>query len=187
MCQTQAQQLGQIELAIRETLPPGPGRRNRCLFNLARQIKAIMPDAAANNLRSIVQEWYRRALPYIRTKDFSVSWADFVTAWQAVKVPKGATWTGIVEAARTKPLPREYDGPAASLVNLCIALQEHHGPGQAWPLSCRKAGGAIRVSHQTAAKLLKMLRFDSVLELVTEAGPKGSRRAAEYRMKPAPL
>ncbi len=165
-----------VDGAISATLPSGPGQRNRQLFDLARHLKAIKPHANHGDLLVILQEWHRQALPTISTKDFAVTWEDFANAWVNVKVPLGATWNAISRRAKTPSLT----DARAKLVKLCAALQEHHGLGKPWPLACRKAGKEIGVSYQKAARLLKLLQFEKVIQLVTEGGPKGSLRAAEY-------
>ena len=38
-----------LDRVIAGNLPPAPGHRNRCLFNLARALKGLVPDAAPNN------------------------------------------------------------------------------------------------------------------------------------------
>ena len=134
---------------------------------------------------TIVQDWYRQALPTIRTKDFTTTWSDFTIPWNRVKVPKGVQFAEVLGSANSNPIPRAalaYDLPAMQhLVALCSALQAHHGPSRAWPLSCRLAGSSIGVAHDTTARYLKLLVADGVLELIAEAGPKGSERAREYR------
>jgi len=165
-----------VEAAILATLPTGPGQRNRLLFQLARRLKSILPDASEEELRNVVWEWHTRALPRITTKDFSVSWEDFRLAWLNVKAPTGAAWSeivGMVQLPDAQPIDR--------LIALCRALQRHHGPDKAWPLSCRKAAEVIGVPFQRAARLLKLLQLQGFIELAKTAGPKGSRRAAEYR------
>jgi hypothetical protein len=52
-----------IPNAIAATLPTGAGQRNRKLFDLARQLKAVMPDAKSKELKPIVREWFKLALP----------------------------------------------------------------------------------------------------------------------------
>jgi hypothetical protein len=160
------------------TLPTGPGQRNRRLFDLARRLKAIMPGASPSELEPIVRQWHTAALPVIRTKDWIESWVDFQTAWAAVKRPFGATMAEIVEAAKTQT-PAGADA-IAKLTALCRTLQEHHGPGRAWPLSCRTAARIIGVGHDTAARILKLLCREGTIELVTPAGPRECRRAGEY-------
>jgi hypothetical protein len=170
-----------IECIIAKTLPTGPGQRNRRLFALARQLKAILPDASNEALRAIVRRWFARALPNITTKAWCETWEDFANAWVNVKAPVDAVWNAIVEKATTLPLPVGFENAAAELVRLCAALHSHHGHGKPWPLSCRKAADAIGVGRDKAARLLKLLRFEGVIALITRAGPRSSRRAAEYR------
>lgn len=169
-----------IEAAILATLPTGPGQRNRRLFELARRIKGIMPGASLDAMEGIVRAWHTRALPNITTKDWLTTWIDFRTAWAKVRKPAGATMAAIVATAKAQ-MPEDADA-IAKLVTLCQALQAHHGNGRAWPLSCRVAANKIGVGHDTAARLLKMLAIEGTIELVTPAGPKGSKRAAEYRL-----
>ena len=167
-----------VDAAISATLPTGPGQRNRLLFQLARYLRAIIPAASVEELREIVRQWHTRALPFITTKDFSTTWEDFRIAWMKVKWPVGA-WGGIVQKAKARSTGKDA---YAKLFDLCAELQEHHGASNPWPLSCRKAGMVIGVPLQRAAELLLLLQFDKVIELVTPGGPKGSRRAAEYRV-----
>jgi hypothetical protein len=172
-----------VEDAIAATLPVGPGRRNRCVFHLARRLKALLPEATADELRPIVSEWHRRALPVIRTKAFTETWADFVIAWGRVQVPFGSSLAPIVEMARMMPPPAaalKYDEEHVRLlVAICVSLQQFHGTGPFF-LSCRKAGEVIGVSKSDASRLLRMLVFDSVLEVVN-AGSYGTNTATEYR------
>jgi Bifunctional DNA primase/polymerase, N-terminal len=171
-----------ITSAITDTLPAASGQRNRRLFDLARRLKAVVPGADAAELKPIVREWFGLALPVIRSKEWSETWADFVVAWQAVKHPAGGKWAEIVQAAQSVKVDTgEWDGATAAIIRLAAALQAHHGPGKAWPLSCDLAGKEAGVSRQRAWSVLKMLRFEGVIELVTPAGSKGSKLAAEYR------
>ena len=68
-----------------------------------------------------------------------------------------------------------------ALTTLCRVLQQHHGPGRSWPLSCRMAGKILGVGRDKASLLLKLLLAEGIIELVTPGGSKGSKRAAEYR------
>jgi hypothetical protein len=175
---------GNLPIAIAETLPTGFGQRRRKLFDFARKLKPIMPDANGNELKLIVREWFTAALPFIRTKEWGVTWEDFVAAWESVRHTTGGKWEEIVQASRCSTVDTgDHDGAAAAIIRLAAAIQQHHGDGVPWPLSCRKAGIVAGVSHTRAARVLKMLVFDSVLELASPAGPKGSRIAATYRLK----
>ena len=168
-----------VDGAIRATLPTEPGQRNRRLFDLARQLKAIMPKATMDELEPIVRAWHARALLIIRTKDWLVTWIDFRIAWARVKKPAGATMAKILETA-AQGFARGTD-PIAKLVSVCRTLQESHGPGRTWPLSCRLAALVMGTSHTTAAAALKLLVVEKVIELTNPGGSKGSGLAAEYR------
>ncbi len=172
--------------AIAATLPEGPGRRNQCVFQLARRLKALMPMATGDELRPIVREWHRQALPVIRTKAFTETWTDFIIAWQRIAVPFGYTFSQAIERAQAMPLPEvalNYDEEHVQfLVAVCSSFQHFRG-SEPFYLSCRKAGEAIGVSKSDASRLLKMLVFDDVLEIVTP-GSYGTKTAAEYRYLP---
>lgn len=174
---------GDVLDAVRRTLPKGPGQRNRCIFEFARALKAIMPDAMSGTLREIVREWHRQAVSVIRTKDWTTTWVDFVVAWERVQTSEGDTLQAIIERAQAKPTPTialMYDDPAMRLlVTICECLDEHHA-GQPFPFSCRIASEAVQTHHTVAARMLRVLVFDGVLELVTPADVR-RRRAAEYR------
>ena len=90
-------QLAEVKQAIGATLPTRPGERHRKLFQLARHLKALpaLADLPARVLRPVVVEWHRRALPFIGTKSFADSWADFVLQWPKVRFLRGA---GAVDA-----------------------------------------------------------------------------------------
>jgi hypothetical protein len=154
------------------------------VFDLARALKSIIPGASAQGLKAIVHDWHYRALHVIRTKDFTTTWLDFVVAWERIRAPEVEIMAAIVAKAKAMPTPAagmNYDSePMRQLVALCAMLQQHHG-ATPWPLSCRKAGEIIGVSHDTAARMLKALRFDRVIELAKPAGKKHSGIAAEYR------
>jgi hypothetical protein len=172
----------QVEMAIARTLPTRPGQRNRRLFDLARELKGIMPEAKSHELRAIVREWFRRALPFIRTKEFDESWADFVTAWQKAKRPAGRSFRAAQARAELETAPsvaEQYDGHLRELVALCWQLQMQWGD-RPFPLGCRTAGKALGVNRMKAWRHLKALRFDGVLRLVTK-GTKKSGKATEWR------
>jgi hypothetical protein len=106
--------------AVASTLPRGPGQRNRCIFHLARALKSVRPDATPEELRPVVLEWHRLALPVIRTKGFGESWADFVTAWNRIRRPAGQSFAAAIASAETAAPPaivgqHGYDGPLARL------------------------------------------------------------------------
>jgi len=174
-----------VESAIVATLPRIQGQRNDHLFKLARHLKAIpsLKDAEIRTLRPIVERWHSRALPVIGTKAFLESWADFVHAWEKVRVPagKGAVETAFTRAVASVPPPiatKLYgQGPIVLLAALCRELQRIAGDGEFY-LDCRKAGELIGVAHTTAWEYLNILCADGVLA----AGAKGNQtKASRFR------
>lgn len=183
-----------VEQAIARTLPTAPGQRNRRLFDLARQLKGIMPEADGSELRAIVREWHRQALGVIRTKDFGESWSDFTLAWQNIRRPAGQSFAAAVATTHSddippvlQPLVKQlgYDGHLRTLLVLCWSLQRQWGENP-FPLSGRKAAEALDdISHVHAWRLLKTLQFDRVITLVSQ-GSKAKAKANEYRFKMLP-
>jgi len=158
--------------AIAATLPSGPGQRNRHIFELARRLKAIKSNAGPGELRPILREWHRQALPYIRTKAFGESWVDFVIAWKRVERPAGQSFLAAAAAAEAIEPPSiakklGYDGHLLRLTALCWQLARQWGEIP-FPLGCEIAGKYLRVSTRHAGRLLKALHFDGVIELVSK-------------------
>jgi hypothetical protein len=167
------------------TLPNRAGERNRCIFELARALKAVpgLADAAAVDLRDVVRWWHEQALPIIGTKPFDATMADFLAAWPAVRFPRGHDPMAlIVERASREPLPQvaqRYDAPETRrLVGICRELQRACGDG-AFFLACRSAAALSGLEdHVSAWRRLRMLEADGVLRAV-QRGDK--RRATRYR------
>jgi hypothetical protein len=166
------------------TLPRGLGERNRCIFELARRLKAKVAEATATELRPLLREWHRQALRFIGTKDFGESWADFTVAWERIRRPAGQSFTAAAAAAETADLPPiveqlGYDGHLRRLTALCWQLAQQWGD-RPFPLGCEVAGKYLGVSTRHAGRLLKALLFDGVLELVAK-GSKHKGKASEWR------
>lgn len=165
-------------------VPTQPGMRNKCVFELARYLKGVRPNSTRLDLRPLVESWYERYLPLIDTKDFSVTWTDFLNAWNKVEQPHGEQ-LGIALASLDleTPLPDairtlEYGDKGNYLVRICMALQKHFG-SEPFFISARSAGKLLDVNKSDAAKMLSLLVSDGVLTLVRKGeGLKASR----YRM-----
>ncbi len=178
-----------VERAITGTLPAAAGQRNRRLWRLAVALRGIEGlDASAPNLRRIVADWHKRALPVIRTKAFDETWADFVRAWERSAEQRWQRWSlqATFAAALSGQVPRAalcYDTPAMrGLVSICAALQDHAGDGPFF-LSCRTAADALGIDKMLALRMLHTLRFDGLLEMV-ELGTVGTwGRATAWRFK----
>ncbi|AVP57756.1 hypothetical protein C7H73_08855 [Pulveribacter suum] len=163
------------------TLPTQEGQRNRRLFELARWAKGARPEATREELRAIVQEWHRLAEPVIGTKDFSTSWAEFLTGWDKVRAPHGEVMGGILRNIdHAAPLPTGiealgYGASAIHLVRVCRALQAHHG-AEPFFISARQAGEVLALGHKEAALMLRALVADGVLVLVSKGAGKVASR-----------
>jgi hypothetical protein len=179
-----------IEQAIAETLPTGIGRRNDCVFKLARWLKAIpaLADADPRQLKPIVQRWHGKALPFISTKPFTETWIDFLHAWPNVKFPKGTEpMTQILAHALEAEVPKvaeQYDDDRLQrLVVYCRELQLSAGDGPfdgPFYLSARTAGRLLKVNHMTAWRWLFLLQAEHVLKAV-KVGDAKTQKATRFR------
>lgn len=165
------------------TIPEQEGQRNSCLFALARYLKGKHPNATRAELREFVLQWHQTFLPVIGTKDFTVTMADFMHAWEKVQQPYGATLAAIINGMdQDASLPDGiqklgYGGRGIYLVRVCMALQAHHNADPFF-VSVRQAGELLGVHYTEAAKMLSVLVADEVLSLLS----KGSGNvASRYR------
>jgi hypothetical protein len=71
-------------------MPSGVGQRNKAVFQLARLLKGTMPDASREQLKVAVRKWHTQFVDRLGTKDFDVTWVDFITAWANVEHPHGS-------------------------------------------------------------------------------------------------
>jgi hypothetical protein len=175
-----------VQSAINATLPITSGRRHHCLFNFARHLKAIpaLADTDVESLRQYVEWWHELALPVIATKEWEETWYDFRNAWESVQYPAGEGPIAIIyERAMSRKPPKcaamYQQAPLKGLVALCRELQRTAGD-EPFFLAGRVAAEQIGVDHKTAARWLKMLGMDRVLELAK----RGTRhQASEYRYR----
>lgn len=167
--------------AIARTMPKSAGERNRCLFELARLVRASWPDATAQELRSIAEQWHDSALPTIGTKEFLTTWHDFSRGLESVRYPAGTTLRQIIgEIDMGAPIPDSivslgYSTKAIQLFRICQRLQEQAG-NEPFFLSSRQAGELLELHYTDAAKMLWALKTDGVINEISKgAGNKASR------------
>jgi len=169
------------------TLPTSEGERNKKLFELARWLKGTRPDATRDELRVMVQEWHRQALPVIGTKDFATTWIDFLRGWEKVRSPHGATLAAILGGIDFgTPLPDGitalgYGEAGNRLYRICMALQAYAGD-EPFFVSARQAGELTGMHFTDASKVLSAFVADGVLELVVRGV---GRVASRYRLAQA--
>ena len=179
--QSSASSVSSVNGLPSSTVPTQPGMRNRCLFELARFLKGTQPEMTRSEQKAVVIWWHETYLDVIDTKDFSVSWMDFLHGWDRVQHLHGAELRRALERLdSTSVLPEavqvlEYGGVGDQLVRICMALQSHSKP-EPFFIGSRKAGELLGINHTDAAKMLSQLVSDGVLTLVRKGeGMKASR------------
>ncbi len=189
--QTEAIEWGEeVEDVIQHTRPKEFGTRNRRVFELARGLKSLPQYAGVDprDLRGIVREWHKRALPNIRTKEFEETWFDFLHAWPRVQYPVGKEpimerLQRAMEGERPQIAVTQYPGneKLQILVSLCRELQRAAGE-KPFYLSTRAAGRLLGVDHMKADRWFNLLVWDGILQVVEKGGTaKGPRQATRYR------
>jgi hypothetical protein len=170
-----------VENAISCTLPAGAEQHRRQLFQLCRHLKALCPDADAEALRPVVQEWHRRVIAKIGHVPWTETWGEVLSAWPRVKHPvgQGAVDAAFARASR-RPPPAEaealYDEkPILLLASLCRELQQVNGDKEFY-LDTRQAGRLLGIGHVSAWRLLKVLCADGILK-AGDAGYRGTSKA----------
>jgi putative DNA primase/helicase len=140
-----------LEDVLSQTQPQRPGQRNRCLLDLARGLKfnLNMAGKPLAEIKPIVRQWHKDALPIIGTKDFDTTWADFLNAWARAKHGLGddvlsSAW----RKCQSTALPPEalaYDSvPVRNLVALCAALASQSPDGRFFSLNTRRRAREIQ-------------------------------------------
>lgn len=175
---------------IQATLPHAFRNRRHRLFELARRIRVDpqLRDVPIHELRPLVAEWHRRALPFIRTKPFDETWADFVEGFSNVDLARcGDAAAMAMAAADAKELPPEalrYVTPLIQrLVALCAELGRCSAEGATFFLSCRKAAAVLETSdYKSVARWLQMLVADRLLVELVKGGPHNNK-ATRYEWK----
>ncbi|HPS54709.1 MAG TPA: bifunctional DNA primase/polymerase [Sedimentisphaerales bacterium] len=189
-----------INKKIREvmikTLPVGFAIRHRKIFAFARELKS-MPEYENTNprvFRSVVKDWYWKALPNIKTKEFEETWIDFLMAWDDVKYKIGEEpLMQIFKRAAESKLPKiavkiyPDNEQIQLLVAFCRELQLEAGE-KPFFLSARTVGKLFNLKTMTAWRWMYLLVQDEILKVVfkgklTKAGPKATRYNYIYPLK----
>jgi hypothetical protein len=172
-----------IDWAIEHTCPTGPGQRNRRIFDFARHLRTVYDKATdPDALRRHVEDWHRAALPYIRTKDFGATWADFINAWDSVEMPAGATLAMVEQMANEDSFSLGLaDMNLDKVARLLRAAAVARGEDGVFFMDFRTMGKSVGLSAVAARKIT--LRLVAMGHLaVVEKGTAGRRgRATVWR------
>lgn len=178
--------LEKISIAIGDTQPTGPGTRNRSLFKLCRELRALpeIAEKPAQVFKPIIKEWHTMALPNIRTKEFTETLTEFNNSWGKVKVPAGE---GIVKtcveraiATEDEPFPDAdealYDGQKCRLLlRTCLELHKASVPDPFW-ISTRDAAKYLDIRPVKAGSFLKLFVSDGLITKIEEGNAYKSPR-----------
>lgn len=176
------------EVAIIRTLPKEESTRNRQIFEFARSIRTLYPEAKPQDFKVLVSQWHGRALPYINTKEFLETWIDFLQAWPKIKYLVGdEPIMKAFDRATTLDPPKialeKYPDskPLQVLSALCRELQAASGNNPFF-LSTRTAGRLLGISHTHAARWLFLLEVDGIIETVCKGGTvETARKATRFK------
>jgi hypothetical protein len=174
-----------VDELVLMTMPKRSGDRNARLLDLARGLRfnCGMADRPLRELRDVVQQWHKCALPLIETKEFTETWSDFIHAWLRALVPLGDVLTAAWTESQTftpPPAASDYDSePVRRLVCFCAALARPFPDGRFF-LSSHDAARFLKVHAMQVHRWLQMLIADTVLEVVHIGN---THRATRYRWK----
>ena len=179
-----------IKEAIERTLPKDIHTRHRKIFAFSRELKSMpeYTEAEPKEFRSAVEQWYKKALPNIETKEFEETWIDFLKGWGKIKWKVGESPMAQIfeKALRLEPpkvavekYPRH--SKLKILVSLCRELQRAAGGGPFF-LSVRTTGKLLNITPMTASRWFFLLENDGILKVVAKGGTaKAARKATRFR------
>src|SRR5262249_39252174 len=145
--------------ANEQTVPTGPGERNRRIVDFARYLRSVFSEGAdPEDLRPHVEAWHRAALPRIRTKAFGETWRDFLHAWDSVEKPAGVNLAMVKHMATEDTfslgLPNANLDPVARLLRAAARVRN---AGGVFYMSYRTMGRCVGLSPVAARNLAREL------------------------------
>jgi hypothetical protein len=177
-----------VEEAIQANVPTGFDQRRKCLWDLARSLKAIpgLVNKEPYELEPIVLEWFRRALPHLNHTDPNLSLTDFGFFWRDVKIPKGKNPLRMVfDMAAGMPVPpdiaQRVRHPQMRVIAVaCRELQRVVGNGPFW-VTVSHIEEYFGVARSTAKEWRDQLTVYYRLLEVVEKGCRETRKATRFR------
>lgn len=182
-----------IEEALQLSLPRKSHENHKCLFTLARAVKAL--ELSENRAFSIHEKkkvflkWHFNANPFLRTtQSLDEYWFEFLEAYENAIHPLGVDpITTAWDNANGKSPPASADQFASAemrlLVSLCRELQALCGKSPFFIASRTVQRLFHHDSHATGARWLKGLCRSGVLKEVEKGGP-DTNKATRYRYLP---
>ncbi len=131
----------EIDRAIVDTLPTGPGQRHHAVFDLVQRLKTLpeYKDKSAQDLDNVLRRWHAAARPVICTKDYWEISQDFENGWECYDPNRAeAVFEMVWDAAGGLLLPgsEAFGSDLGRVVRLCFLLQQRAG-NEPFPLDCR--------------------------------------------------
>src|SRR5262245_503888 len=173
------------EQAVEFSLPTGPGQNHRCLFTLARAVKALekMQGKPFTQLqhRNIFNAWHQKAAKFLKLTQSKDDYRfEYLEGYENAIYPLGEdVLSKAWQEAKSCALPPEaqdFDSPKVQLlIALCRELQRASGD-EPFYLACRTVQRLFgHPSHTTAALWLNGLCRTGLLKIVQKGGPETQR------------
>jgi hypothetical protein len=141
---------------------------NRALFQFAREMRSLLPDAVAEEMEPYLAIWYRVASDYLKELDWGEVLCDFEFKLEEIKYPVGQDplSMAIQEANEHEPpeCSTRYGGNMGRLVHILQRLQMKNR-NKSFYLSVRVAGRILGTTKDSAARMLRYLVLKGVLEI----------------------
>lgn len=171
-----------VARAVHESLPTGPGERNARVFDLARRLKGIDPSRDADGWADAVAAWFRLALPFIATKEWGVSWEDFVTAYGNVNAAD-ASKSRVLSAMRDAANNFLHTTARQRLLSAFRAAFRATDGGIVY-LASRLAAELAGVSQMQARRQLSNLVRDGFVVVTEKGKPSKNERHGSTKYAP---
>lgn len=165
-----------VEKAIDKTLPIIIHTRHRKIFEFARELYSMpeYTEADPKEFRSVVEQWHKKALPNIETKEFEETWIDFLKAWPKIKHKIGDEPIAKIfdKAIRLEPpqiAVEKYpdNSNLKLLVSLCRELQRAAGENPFF-LDVRTAAKLLNSYPMQISRWFFLLETDGILKVISK-------------------
>ncbi len=185
--------LAEIDSALDISVPKQPHENHKCLFTLARAVKAFELRQnrkwTIQEMRSLFLRWHERARPFLRqNQNKDDYWFEFLEAYDNADHPLGvdiiASAWDLAQGKEFPEVARQFETDNVRLlVSLCRELQALCGD-KPFFLASRTVQRLFELdSHATGARWLKGLCRSGILKVV-EQGGRETNKATRFRYLP---